>query len=123
MVEERLQVELSLARLAPAGVPDIRVIVYRGVPVMAMMRVPTRASGGRANLHQGAIGVGVDLVTGMTHHAVMRGTPVRENPDSGQGFSRGRSRPWRGCWRSPSPPDETGPATRADVVIDARAGR
>jgi alpha-L-glutamate ligase-like protein len=83
MVEERLQIELSLANLAPVGVPDIRVIVYRGIPVMAMMRLPTRRSGGRANLHQGAIGAGVDLATGMTKHAVASGRPVREHPDSG----------------------------------------
>ena len=39
---------------------------------MAMLRLPTKASGGRANLHQGAIGAGVDLVTGVTHHAVLK---------------------------------------------------
>lgn len=35
-----------------------------------MLRLPTRQSGGKANLHQGAIGVGVDLATGLT----LRGT-------------------------------------------------
>jgi len=124
MVEERLQVELSLAKLAPAGVPDIRVIVYRGVPVMAMMRVPTRASGGRANLHQGAIGVGVDLVTGMTHHAVMRGTPVRENPDSGEGLLERKIQSLaRVLEIAVAAADETGLGyLGADVVIDARRG-
>jgi alpha-L-glutamate ligase-like protein len=124
MVEERLQVDLSLATLAPAGVPDIRVIVYRGVPVMAMMRLPTRRSGGRANLHQGAIGVGVDLVTSITHHAVVRGTAIRKNPDSGeevigrkiQGFSRVLE-------IAVASADETGLGyLGADVVIDARKG-
>jgi alpha-L-glutamate ligase-like protein len=124
MVEERLQVELSLANLAPAGVPDIRVIVYRGVPVMAMMRLATRRSGGRANLHQGAIGVGVDLVTGITRHAVMRGAPIWENPDSGEELI---GRKIQGLSRvleiAVAAADETGLGyLGADVVIDARSG-
>jgi alpha-L-glutamate ligase-like protein len=124
MVEERLQVHLSLMDLAPAGVPDVRVIVYRGIPVMAMMRLPTRRSGGRANLHQGAIGVGVDLVTGITHHAVVRGVPVRENRDSGEeviarkipGFARTLE-------IAVAAADESGLGyVGADVVIDALGG-
>jgi alpha-L-glutamate ligase-like protein len=124
MVEERLQVELSLAKLAPAGVPDIRVIVYRGVPVMAMMRIPTWRSGARANLHQGAIGVGVDLVTGITRHAVMRGAPVWENPDSGEELI-GRKIPSlaKVLEIAVASADETGLGyLGADVVIDALEG-
>jgi len=83
MVEERLEVHGDFARIATRGVPDVRVIVYRGVPVMAMTRLPTRASGGRANLHQGAVGVGIDLGTGRTTHAILRNAPVRANPDTG----------------------------------------
>jgi hypothetical protein len=52
MVEEKLETHPALAPLRNDGVPDIRVIVYRGVPVMCMMRMPTRLSDGRANLHQ-----------------------------------------------------------------------
>ena len=48
------------------GVPDIRVVVYRGYPAMAMVRLPTRASNGKANLHQGAVGAGVDMSRGVT---------------------------------------------------------
>ena len=48
------------------GVPDIRIIVYRGVPPMSMVRLPTRASDGKANLHRGAIGVGIDMAEGTT---------------------------------------------------------
>jgi alpha-L-glutamate ligase-like protein len=124
MVEERLQVELSLANLAPAGVPDIRVIVYRGIPVMAMMRLPTRRSGGRANLHQGAIGAGIDLTTGMTKRAVLRGTPVRENPDSGEEVI-GRKIPGFGrvLEIAVAAAGETGLGyVGADVVVDARRG-
>jgi len=83
MVEERLEVHSDFARIATRGVPDVRVIVYRGVPVMAMTRLPTKASGGRANLHQGAVGAGIDLVTGRTTHAILRNAPVTANPDTG----------------------------------------
>jgi alpha-L-glutamate ligase-like protein len=124
MVEERLRIDLSLVDLAPAGVPDIRVIVYRGVPVMAMMRLPTRRSGGRSNLHQGAIGAGIDLVTGFTHHAMMRGIPVRSNPDNGEPVIGAKV---RGLQRvleiAVAAADETGLGyLGADVVIDALGG-
>jgi alpha-L-glutamate ligase-like protein len=84
MVEEQLEAHPLLAELATLGVPDVRVIVYRGVPVMAMTRLPTRASDGRANLHQGALGVGVDLVSGRTRFAILRGRSATKNPDSGR---------------------------------------
>jgi alpha-L-glutamate ligase-like protein len=65
------------------GVPDVRVIVYRGYPVMAMVRLPTRASDGKANLHQGAVGAGVDLGTGETLTGVLGNDVVEEHPDTG----------------------------------------
>ncbi len=83
MVEERLRVHPTLAEIATDGVPDIRVIIYRGVPVMAMTRLPTRRSGGRANIHQGAVAAGIDLRTGRTAHAVLEGRAVARHPDSG----------------------------------------
>lgn len=65
------------------GVPDIRTIVYRGYPVAAMVRLPTRRSDGKANLHQGAVGAGVDLKTGKTTSAILAGMPVTHHPDTG----------------------------------------
>ncbi|MEO1202323.1 MAG: alpha-L-glutamate ligase-like protein [Pseudomonadota bacterium] len=65
------------------GVPDVRIIVYRGYPAMAMVRLPTRASDGKANLHQGAVGAGVDLATGMTLIGVLGNDIVDEHPDTG----------------------------------------
>jgi alpha-L-glutamate ligase-like protein len=58
------------------------VIVFRGVPVMAMTRLPTRRSGGRANLHQGAVGAGIDLVSGETLHAVLQDRYISVHPDT-----------------------------------------
>jgi alpha-L-glutamate ligase-like protein len=83
MVEEKLETHPALAPYRDDGVPDIRVIVYRGVPVMCMMRMPTRLSDGRANLHQGAMGIGIDLVSGRAIHAMVRGTRVEKSPDTG----------------------------------------
>jgi alpha-L-glutamate ligase-like protein len=65
------------------GVPDIRIIVYRGFPVMAMTRLPTRASDGKANIHAGAIGVGIDIKTGVTLTAVHRSRVITHHPDTG----------------------------------------
>jgi alpha-L-glutamate ligase-like protein len=65
------------------GVPDVRIIVYRGVPLMAMVRLPTRASDGKANLHRGAIGAGIDIVNGLTTTAVHRSEVVTRHPDTG----------------------------------------
>ncbi len=65
------------------GVPDIRIIVFRGVPISAMIRLPTSKSGGKANLHQGAIGVGIDLKTGKTTYAVSGNYITSMHPDTG----------------------------------------
>ncbi|MGH8658724.1 MAG: alpha-L-glutamate ligase-like protein [Gammaproteobacteria bacterium] len=69
------------------GVPDIRIIVFLGHPVMAMARLPTRASSGKANLHQGAIGVAIDLATGTTLGGVWKNGTIKEHPDSGKPVS------------------------------------
>ncbi len=82
--EERLRIHPDFARIARGGVPDLRVVVLRGVPVMAMTRLPTSASGGRANLHQGAVGAGVDLSTGRTRSAVIGTNPIDRHPDTGE---------------------------------------
>jgi alpha-L-glutamate ligase-like protein len=64
------------------GVPDIRLIAYKGVPVMGMLRLPTSESEGKANLHQGAIGAGIDLASGRTLTAVWRNSVVHQHPDT-----------------------------------------
>jgi len=66
------------------GVPDARVIVFRGFPVMAMMRLSTAESQGKANLHQGAVGVGLGISSGQAVRAVQHDHPVRLHPDTGK---------------------------------------
>jgi len=83
MIETLVHFDPLFAQLTYHGVPDIRVIVYRGYPVMAMTRLPTRMSHGKANLHQGAIGAGIDLATGVTHGGVSGNRLVETHPDTG----------------------------------------
>lgn len=65
------------------GIPDVRIIVYKGYPAMAMTRLATKESAGRANLHQGAVGVGLDIKTGKTLQAVCHNLPLKTHPDTG----------------------------------------
>lgn len=82
MIEYRVEFDPVFEKIAYRGVPDVRIIVYLGVPVMAMVRLPTRLSKGKANLHQGAIGAGIDIATGQTLTAVWRNAIVAEHPDT-----------------------------------------
>ncbi|TES97016.1 hypothetical protein E3J85_00740 [Patescibacteria group bacterium] len=50
---------------------------------MAEMRLPTSASQGKANLQLGGVGGGIDVATGVTTTAVMRGRVIEETPDAG----------------------------------------
>src|SRR5205807_10169196 len=83
LVQQRVRLHADFAAVSYKGIPDIRVIVYRNQPAMAMLRLPTSASNGRANLHQGGIGVGVELDSGRTGHAVQHNRVVRSHPDTG----------------------------------------
>ncbi len=68
--EERLTLLKLFRPYAYRGIPDLRIIVYNRVPVMAMLRLPTRESGGKANLQLGGIGVGIDMASGTTTSAI-----------------------------------------------------
>ena len=75
------------AAVTYVGVPDIRIIVYRGVPVMGMVRLPTKGSDGKANLHKGAIGAGIEIESGMTLTAVHQSRLITHHPDTGNPVS------------------------------------
>lgn len=106
------------------GVPDVRVIVYKGFPALAMTRLPTRASGGRANLHQGAIGVGLDIATGKALHGVCRDMPISVQPDTGADLMKIEVPFWREHLIIGAMAYEmTGLGyLGADIVLDARRG-
>jgi alpha-L-glutamate ligase-like protein len=83
MVEYRVHFDPLFEGITYQGTPDIRTLVYRGFPVMAMIRLPTRQSDGKANLHKGAIGVGVDIASGITTHGVWHSDFAHTHPDTG----------------------------------------
>jgi alpha-L-glutamate ligase-like protein len=87
LIEYRVKFDPIFEHVSFQGVPDIRTLVFRGVPVMAMIRLPTRVSDGKANLHQGAIGVGIDLASGWTFSGVWHETPIEHHPDTGGSLS------------------------------------
>ena len=86
LIEELLAPDPLFLDFHPVGVADIRVILFRAQPVMAMARVPTRDSDGKANLHQGAVGVGLDLSTGALQRGTWKNRLVAHHPDSGRAF-------------------------------------
>lgn len=79
-IEERIKIYKVFRKFAFQGTPDVRIIVFNRVPVMAMLRLPTKESHGKANLHQGAIGVGIDMATGITTYGVLYNQPIRYLP-------------------------------------------
>ena len=70
IVEEMIPSHPTLAKYSYRGTPDVRVVIFNMVPVMAMVRLPTRESEGKANLDKGALGLGVDLATGITTYGI-----------------------------------------------------
>ena len=87
MIEQLVEFDPIFERYSYEGVPDIRVIIYKGYPSMAMLRCSTKESDGKANLHQGAVGVGIDMASGKALFAVQHDNPVTKHPDTGYDFS------------------------------------
>ena len=95
LLEQRLKNHPTLEPFCPIGVADLRVVLLHGVPVMGMLRLPTVASDGRANLHVGGIGVGLDLANGHPNYAVCRDRPIERHPDTHQPLKDIRISDWR----------------------------
>lgn len=88
IVEERIKLHPDFAKITFRGIPDIRVIVYNDVPVMAMLRLPTERSKGKANVSLGAVAVGLDLVNGTYNNAILKHSGrgrqlITKHPDTG----------------------------------------
>lgn len=83
IIETLIEFDDVFMGLSYQGVPDIRLIVFQGYPVMAMLRCATQASDGKANLHQGAVGIGLDMAKGTSLRAMQNGRPISEHPDTG----------------------------------------
>ncbi|MFN4018897.1 MAG: sugar-transfer associated ATP-grasp domain-containing protein [Erythrobacter sp.] len=83
LFEPLIRTHPDFARLVPYGLPDIRIICLGDVPLMAMTRLPTVESRGRANLHQGAVGAAIDFRDGAIFRAVLGQEPVVDHPSTG----------------------------------------
>jgi alpha-L-glutamate ligase-like protein len=106
------------------GLPDLRVISLHYTPLMAMVRLPTLESDGKANLHQRAIGAGIDMVTGKISRAVVKGTPITHHPDTGVNLIGFEIPGWERVLELAS---RCGPAVGlgycgADIVLDVNDG-
>lgn len=77
-IEELIHPDPFFQKLAPTGLADIRIIVFNKVPVMAMMRLPTKESEGKANIHMGAVAVGINLRNGEAIHALVKNKDAQQ---------------------------------------------
>lgn len=124
VVEERVHPHPFFTALSPKGVADIRTIVFDGEAVMAMSRIPTTASDGKANLALGAVGVGIELETGRITRAATKKGVVTHHPDTGRRLA-GRTIP---CWREALAVSESVQRhlplrfLGVDLVVDERRG-
>jgi len=89
IVEAVVHPDGILANRAVGGVPDLRVIVFQGHPIMAMARLPTEESNGTANIHTGAVGVAVDVASGEASGGFQqtRSRFLDSHPDTGASLS------------------------------------
>lgn len=83
IIESRIVQHPEMQELSPLGLADVRIILCDDTPIMSMTRIPTRQSDGKANLHQGALGVAIDIANGITTHGRFLGEPITQHPDSG----------------------------------------
>jgi alpha-L-glutamate ligase-like protein len=124
LLQQLIHLYPAFEKVSFKGIPDIRVVLYKNKPTLAMLRLPTRASGGRANLHQGGLGAGIDLATGITHHAVLFGKGITTHPDTGMSLIGIQVPFWRRILEMSA---EVAAAVGLgyigiDVVVDARHG-
>lgn len=97
MLEYRIKSSQLFTNITYQGVPDLRIIVFQGYPVMAMLRLPTHQSTGRANLHQGAVGVGIDISSGATLGGVWLNRKVKTHPDTKASIENIQIPEWDKC--------------------------
>lgn len=84
-VEERIKLHPAFEPYTYKGIPDVRVIVFNRVPVMAGVRLPTAKSKGKANIAVGAAYVGIDLADGSATNATLkkpRRMIIERHPDT-----------------------------------------
>ena len=125
ILEERIHAHPFLEELYPRGLSDLRVVLEDGEPIQAMLRVPTDASDGKANLHGGGLGLGIDLASGRVVRAVQHDRDVAAHPDTGLTLV-GREIPdWPACLQVARDAAAAVAPIRylgVDIVLDAARG-
>lgn len=124
IIEKLIKPHPIFKELTVAGTPDIRIILYKTKPIMGMLRLPTKASKGRANLHQGAIGAGIDLETGTTFGGVWHNRFWNVHPDTGASIDGTVIPDWAGVLKTAT---QIGEAISlqylgVDILLDAEDG-
>jgi len=124
IIEELIHPNKEILKFYPKGVADIRVIVCDGKLIMAMLRLPTDGSDGKANLHQGGLAVGVDLVTGRLRHAYNGSKYMELHPDTKTRIKGERVPQWEKIVELAKKTDVAFPLNYMgiDIVLDEKKG-
>jgi alpha-L-glutamate ligase-like protein len=81
LIEERIRPHKAFKYFTYKGTPDVRILVYNKIPIMSYIRLPTKASDGKANLDLGGIGAGIDIAVGKTTYSIIgKATPIEYVP-------------------------------------------
>jgi len=124
MVEYRVYPHPVFENIFPHGVADIRIIVYNHVPKIAMARIPTYKSQGKANLHQGAIGVSINIEIGCMGEGYDYKGYFSEHPDTGVRFKGIQIPFWKEILEISKKTSQTVPLRYigVDIVLDKEKG-
>lgn len=125
ILEERIHAHPFLEELYPQGLSDLRVVLEDGEPIQAMLRVPTDASDGKANLHGGGLGLGIDLASGRVVRAVQHDRDVAAHPDTGLALVGRHIPDWPACLQVARDAAAAVAPIRylgVDIVLDAARG-
>lgn len=124
IIEDVIRMAPQFTGYSYQGVPDVRIILFKGYPVMAMMRLSTEHSDGKANLHKGAVGVGLDIASGRCLKAVQFNRRLYRHPDTGRHLHDLEIPGWRQLLlRAARCFEATGLGyIGADLVVDAERG-
>ncbi len=124
LIEEKVCQHPFLDEIYAQGVADVRIVMCQQKALLAMLRIPTSSSEGRANLHRGALGVPLDLETGRMGLALHGSHRQPTHPDS-NAIIAGKSLPH---WQQIRDIAQTAAATvplgfvGIDLAIDAQQG-
>ena len=82
LIEECIEPHHFFQEIYPIGVPDFRIILLNERPLIGMLRAPTHKLDGKANLHQGGIGIGIDMKTGKLMEGYYENQYFLNHPDT-----------------------------------------